>query len=297
MTRYRRTHVLGSGSYGTIYQGIDLVNQQNVAIKEQSTKHGSQEQIEWEYTIYRKLGKQPIVGTKSFWPNAYDMITVNQKKCLVMDLLGPSVDQVFKNSSTGLDPLFTGYIAMQCISLLQTMHSLGVIHRDLKPQNLVLEPQPGKFPQLYLIDFGLARVFVNEESRRHDSYQTKRGLRGTLRYMSTWSHLGVKQSRRDDVQSLGYMLVYLCTGKLPWQKLPKLESKNDDSQHILRYKMNTSCEMLVSDIKSNELKNALCQYMLIAGSLSYTEKPPYDFLRSLFQPIALRWQGLNVNSS
>lgn len=285
--RFKKIGVVGSGSYGTIYHGIDTVTNKRVAIKENSTKHGSNEQLDWEYKIYQQLNGIPIHGSTIHWPNAYTLTTTkDNKKTLVMDLLGPSIDSVFKNNNNILDYQFTANIAKQSINLLKTLHNRGILHRDLKPQNFVFQADPipnVTSPHLFLIDLGLARVFAT--GNKHDHYQTARGLRGTLRYMSIWSHLGVKQSRRDDMQSLGYMLVYLCTGKLPWQKLPRMGNKNEDSAHILRYKMNTTPEELVSDIRSTELKQAIMMYMLVVGSLSYSEKPPYDYLLSLFERV------------
>lgn len=293
--KYKAVQKLGYGAFGAIYSGVDLDTKRPIAIKIGSAKTGSTEQLKWEYKIYQTIGGQvikTIQGKPCTWPRAYDLTRDKSGNyVMVMDLLGPSLDNIVRKNSGKLSPAVISYLAIQCIQLVRFFHNRGFIHRDLKPQNFCFEQSYENFPQLHLIDYGLAKQYLNKTRNEHAPYVNKNGLRGTLRYLSVSSHFGIGQSRRDDMQSLGYIFVFLATGKLPWQQLPRLEEKKEDYIHIMRTKMATTHEDLVADVKSQELKMALLEYLFIVSSLGYMEKPPYDYLQGLFLPLIENWDG------
>lgn len=114
---------------------------------------------------------------------------------------------------------------------MKRVHNLYIIHRDIKPENFLIS-KDGKGP-LYIIDYGLSKRYVDDQGR-HIPRATNKGFRGTLRYASINMHQGIENSRRDDLESLGYVLIYLIKGKLPWQNL-KVPRKRK-SEQIARVK-------------------------------------------------------------
>ena len=289
MNRYHIQKQIGTGSYGTIYEGRDKLTNKRVAIKMSNDKTASRQHLEWEAQVYKTMKNTRVPLQECMWPQVYDVGKSGDKLYMVMDYLGTCIDTIFKKNSCQFEPCTVAFIANRLISLLRTFHNKGYLHRDLKPQNIVATS--GKFPEIHLIDYGLVKPYLNTTKTQHCPLEYKNGLKGTLRYVSIASHLGVGQSRRDDMQSLGYILVYLCKGSLPWQHLNRLKTKAEDYQHVLRYKMATPVEVLVRDIKPVELQKALLSYLLTVNSLTFTQVPPYDYLLSLFDPSVKKFDG------
>ena len=134
-----------------------------------------------------------------------------------MQLLGISLEELFEKCKKRFDLKTVLLIAVRLLALIEKVHNCGVIHRDLKPANLVL----GADDDIYMIDFGLAKVYRSHEGD-HIYYAQGKGMTGTARFASVATHRGVEQSRRDDMESIGYMLVYFLRGSLPWQGLEAL---------------------------------------------------------------------------
>ena len=106
-------------------------------------------------------------------------------------------------------------IADQCIQRVEYIHSRGFLHRDLKPDNFLIGTGPREH-YIHLIDLGLAKRYRDVKTEEHIPYRADKNLTGTARYASLWTHLGEEQSRRDDMECLGYFFVYLMRGSLPW---------------------------------------------------------------------------------
>jgi casein kinase 1 len=122
------------------------------------------------------------------------------------------------------------------------LHSRHIIHRDIKPDNFLIGTGKKKH-QLYIIDFGLAKRFRDPKTGEHIPYKDGKSLTGTARYASTYTHLGIEQSRRDDLEAIGYVLMYLNRGDLPWQGL-RAKNKKEKYQKIMEKKISTSLEDL-----------------------------------------------------
>ena len=131
------------------------------------------------------------------------------------------------------------------------MHSRHLIHRDVKPDNFLIGKGKNK-NQVYVIDFGLAKRFRDPKTGDHIPYKDGKSLTGTARYASIYTHLGIEQSRRDDLEAIGYVLMYLNTGSLPWQGL-KAKTQKEKYQKIMEKKISTSLEELCKDFPGIEI--------------------------------------------
>lgn len=142
---------------------------------------------------------------------------------MVMDILGPTIFKIFEYCDYKYSLKTMCMIALYCIEHLELMHDKGFIHRDIKPENFLLGFGK-KCHVIYAIYFGLTKSFVDPKTGDHISFKENKGVTGTLRYLSLNGQLGNEQSRRDDMEALGFMLAYFALGgKLPWMGLPKMK--------------------------------------------------------------------------
>lgn len=154
------------------------------------------------------------------------------------------------------------------------LHKNHYIHRDLKPENFVIGLGE-KENIIHLIDFGLSRKYIDQNGK-HIPYKEGKSILGTVRYVSTYTHLGVEQSRRDDIESLGYILIYFAKGTLPWQGL-KAKTKKEKYKIIMDKKLEYKPEMLASN-----LPDEYRMYFDYIRSVKFDDEPDYNYLRNLF---------------
>ena len=128
------------------------------------------------------------------------------------------------------------------------MHNYCFLHRDIKPDNFLIGLGP-KCNTIYCIDFGLSKRYKNPRTNEHIPYKDNKMLTGTIRYASINTHLGIEQSRRDDLESLGYVLIFCLKGILPWQGL-KISKNKDKFEKIVEVKLCTPLETLCNGIPS-----------------------------------------------
>jgi serine/threonine protein kinase len=195
---------------------------------------------------------------------------------LVMDLLGPSLEDCFVQCKRRFSMKTILMLGQQMVRLVEYMHTRNFIHRDIKPDNFVMG-RGRRGPQVHILDFGLAKKYRDSKTHTHLPYRTLKSLTGTPRYASINSHLGIEQSRRDDLESLGYVLIYFCRGNLPWQGLPA-KNKKQKYQKITEKKVSTPLDVLCEGFP-----NEFCQYLKYTKSLRFVDKPDYDYLLRLFR--------------
>lgn len=224
---YKLLRKIGEGSFGVIFEGINLLNNQAVAIKFESRTSESP-QLKDEFRSYKILaGNEGI-------PNVYYYGTENSHNILVIDLLGPSLEDLFDVCGRQFSIKTVAMVAKQMLYRIQTVHENSLVYRDIKPDNFLVghiindnkqiavthsKTNPHPATQIYIIDFGMAKYYRDPETLQHIPYKEKRSLSGTARYMSIHTHLGHEQSRRDDLESLGNVFMYFLRGSLPWQGL------------------------------------------------------------------------------
>ncbi|XP_070579962.1 casein kinase I-like isoform X4 [Ptychodera flava] len=278
--KYRLGRKIGSGSFGDIYLGTNITNGEEVAIKLEcvKTKHP---QLHIESKFYKMM--QGGVGIPTIkWCGAEGDYNV-----MVMELLGPSLEDLFNFCSRKFSLKTVLLLADQLISRIEYIHSKNFIHRDVKPDNFLMGL--GKKGNLvYIIDFGLAKKYRDARTHQHIPYRENKNLTGTARYASINTHLGIEQSRRDDLESLGYMLMYYNLGSLPWQGL-KAATKRQKYERISEKKMSTPIEVLCKGFPSE-----FATYLNYTRSLRFDEKPDYSYLRQLFRNLFHR-QGFTYD--
>ena len=133
---------------------------------------------------------------------------------MVIELLGPSFEDMFAYCGRKLSLKTVLLLADQLLSRIETMHKKGYIHRDLKPENILMGLEDHA-STVFLIDYGLAKKWKMPNGE-HIPIREGKSLTGTARYASAATHLGIEQSRRDDLEGAGYVLLYLLKGELPW---------------------------------------------------------------------------------
>ena len=273
---YTVTKYISSGSFGDVFSAKHKKTNEVVALKipiKTSEKNGEKWLLE-EAKVYNALNKE-----RSSDAGVANMKVVKNKELgkniIVMDLLGPSLENILsKRKRLRLKSVIL--LAIQMIDLMKYIHDRGYIHRDLKPDNFAMDFQRGS--KLYCIDFGLAKKYVNKKDE-HIKFRKDSRFCGTARYASIAAHRGHEQSRKDDLEAVGYLLVYLYRGKLPWQSI-KHKVKKERYKMILEKKESISVEELCE-----QLPREFLIYFKYVKSLDFDERPLYSSLVNMFKKL------------
>lgn len=191
-------------------------------------------------------------------------------------MLGPSLEDLFQTCKRSFDLKTCLMISTQMVSRIQKVHEERIIHRDIKPDNFLIGGTETTKDTVYVIDFGLAKCYRNSEGE-HIPYKDGKNLTGTARYASIATHKGIEQSRRDDLETIGHVLLYFLKGSLPWQGLPG-RSKNEKYAAIKKKKIETPLETLCKG-QPNEFK----EFMEMCRALKFEEEPNYKAMIGLFE--------------
>ena len=260
--KFKTIKKLGEGSFGKVYKAE--YNGEYFALKFESRSR-VKSLLEMEGIIMTHLQGPNIPFIKSFgYSGEYNL--------LVMQLMDKSLEDIFRIRKT-FSIKTTAMIGFQLIGVLHFIHDKNIIHRDVKPDNCVMGSAELN-ENLYLIDFGLAKKYRSSRTLKQYPLTKKKRLTGTARYASIHALEGYEQSRRDDMESVGYIMAYLMRGGLPWQGL-KLKSKENKYKNILEKKKEISSQELFKGFP-NEFPEIL-DYI---KKLEYTEEPEYEMLRN-----------------
>ena len=281
------------GAFGVVYQGFDLTEKRPIALKlEKDKKSHTTSSLTNEARILSKLKGLKGVPTL-FWSGKKQG---SDERALVMSYLGKDLQyHITKQKSFSLKTVIMA--GVQLIKVLQAVHERGVVHRDIKPDNILTAynedednimktlKDKGDLGQLSLCDFGISKIY--RENNKHIDYKINKPFIGTIRFASEAAHKGYEISRKDDLESLGYVLVFLFKGKLPWQNIDKaLGNLRKDRvgvckqiEHLMEYFYDMPEEFL--------------QYFKYVKGLTFKENPNYDYLVKLFQDLAKK-RAINV---
>ncbi|CAO2178305.1 unnamed protein product [Urochloa humidicola] len=275
--KYRVDRKLGKGGFGQVYVGHRLSptgpGAVEVALKfEHRTSKGCNHAPPYEWAVYNAAGG--IHGV----PRVHYKGRQGEYYVMVMDMLGPSLWDVWNNNSHTMSVEMVACIAIEAISILEKMHSKGYVHGDVKPENFLLgTPGTPEEKKLFLVDLGLATKWKDSATGLHVEYNQRPDVfRGTVRYASVHAHLGRIGSRRDDLESLAYTLVFLLRGRLPWQGY---QGENKGFL-VCKKKMATSPESLCCFCPQ-----PFREFVEYVVNLKFDEEPDYAKYVSLFDSV------------
>lgn len=278
--RFKVCQKIGSGGFCDIYQGVNVHSGADVAIKFEDTKT-KYPQLLYEAKILQNLQGGTCV------PTLHWCGPENEFNVLVTDLLGANLEELFSRCNRKFSLKTVLMLADQLLCNIEYIHSKNYIHRDIKPENFLFGT--GKQTNsLYTIDFGLSKRFRDAKTQEHIAYREKKPLIGSAKFASLNTHKGIEQSRRDDMESLGYLLVYLLRGRLPWQGV-KAKTKDEKHSKIKEQKLGISSKELCKD-----LPNEFANYLNYCRNLNFDEKPNYRMAKRWFKELFFR-KGFEID--
>ena len=275
---YQLTDKLGNGAFGEIWRAVNQKTKEEFAIKfeEINAKH---QQLYAECKIYLWFHSDSTVLGQAI-PQVHYYGVEGSKNVMIMDLLGKSLEDLFADCKRQFTLKTVLLIADQTIKRIEYIHTRRIIHRDTKPDNFAIGYGKNAH-RIFIIDFGLAKKFMSSTGV-HIKYREGKSLTGTARYASINTHIGIEQSRRDDLEGLGYVLLYFLRGSLPWQGL-KARDVKEKYERIKEKKIMSKVEDLCKGYPEE-----FAQYCNYCRSLKFEDKPDYSHLRSLFKELFKR---------
>src|SRR3989344_2699953 len=271
--RFKLTGPIGRGTFGRVYAARDLETGTEGAVKLEP-QDAEFPQLRFECAVYEVLARCERVP-RMLWSGPH-----GGAHALALPRMGPTLEEMFTHCGRRFSLKTVLALGLRMLECIRQVHEEDILHRDIKPDNFVLGRGLAR-NTVFLIDYGLSKCYVTDSActRTHIPFATGRRLVGTLRYASLNCHRGIQQSRRDDLESLAYVLFYFYLGELPWQGL---ESK---AVHKKIYELKSTFRGLESDSKSpralrESVFHTLLQY---ARSIGFVEKPMYDSMRELMR--------------
>jgi serine/threonine protein kinase len=276
LEEYRIEKELGSGAFGKVVSATSTITNERVAVKLEKKVKGRPQFLAAESQVLAAI--QGAEGV----PKIYGSGAFGHMTCMVMELLGPNLDSLFKQLEKHFELRTIIQIAIQGVERVQHVHSCYYMHRDIKPQNFMFGVAD-KQTTLYIADFGLAKKYQNGPQGMHVPYREEKPFVGTACYASLNTHLGVQQSRRDDLESLMYVICYLLQSHLPWQCKHRTREEKHNATRLL--KMLTSPEELFK-----ERHHGFTIAFAYVKSIGYDDMPDYAHLKRTFRSIAAESQ-------
>ena len=275
--KYQVKRKLGEGAFGEVYLGQAIENNEYFALKVEPRKIAKPILQKEALTLFNLAGPG-IPAVKSFGK-------VKNYSVLIEPLLGKSLFDIFAENHKEMPMEDICLIGKQVIDRIQWVHSKYIVHRDIKPDNFLIGKKDPNV--IYLIDFGLSQKYRSATSGKHVRFGFTGKLTGTVRFASANALRGGEQSRRDDIESIGYMLVYFMTKRLPWQGVTGTR-KMERYLKIYKMKKNTTPEELCKGLPPE-----MTEYMTYAKKLEFEQEPNYNYLRKLFSKILKRIHTTN----
>ena len=268
LSNYELINKIGSGSFGEVYIARHKSDNKLYAAKIEEKK--DKNRLKSEYNIYNKINKDNRINGI---PKVHNFIQTDDYNILMMELLGPSLENKFEDNQKKISLQCLFKLAFDMINLIEKFHRRGFIHRDIKPNNFLFNYSK-PYNKLYIMDFGLSKPYIINGD--HIDIKFDRSLIGTARYCSLNIHWGIEPSRRDDLESICYILIYLFKGGLPWQGLKK-DKKKTQVEKIGDKKLTVSTDNLCKD-----MPDSFRLFLDYSRSLKFEQKPDYKYIIELF---------------
>jgi serine/threonine protein kinase len=261
--KYKLLKAIGEGAFGQIYEAENIRTRERIAIKS--------EPIDSEFKMLKHETKiYQILDCCTGFPQVKWFGIQEGKYFMALTLLGPSLTTLKKiPPTTPKDPSSNPFslvnillLSKKMVERLEFIHSKGILHRDIKPDNFLIKDE-----ELYLIDFGLCKKWKNNEGS-HIKERSQRSPLGTVNYISVNVQQGIEPSRRDDLESVAYIILFLLlkSGELPWAQI-------QNHQEMVQQKI----KLLEQNIPA-----FLKDYLIYCRSLGFYERPDYEYLKGLF---------------
>jgi serine/threonine protein kinase len=263
--KYKLLNKIGEGTFGSIYKGENCRKREEVAIKVEPILNGTT-LLKNESNIYQYLLGTPCIPQVKWYGKD------EQNYYMVIPLLGKSLDQLFIEKGTFSLRLVL-QIGIQILYLLKAIHEKGLVHRDIKPDNFLLGID-SENNKLFLIDFGLCKTYINDG--KHIEMNLVKGLIGSVTYASINAHQKKELSRRDDLESLGYLLLYFTLGNLPWREIDFSKSQEPNTKKDI-------IQMKTEIIDNTNIPSILKDYLTCIKKLEFKEEPKYEYLIDKFK--------------
>jgi serine/threonine protein kinase len=270
--KYTITRYINSGSFGDVFEARHNPSGKLVALKIPiiTPERNGQLSLLHEYKIYK------TISNKQHGIPSMKIIKNGEQQIIVMDLLGQSLESLLAtHKKFGLKTVIL--LAMKMISILRYLHGKGYIHRDIKPDNFVIGHNQDDQSNLYLIDYGLSKEYTNKNE--HISLKNTKKFCGTVRYASIAAHESMEQSRKDDLETIGYILVYFYKGKLPWQGI-KYNTKKERYHNVGEIKKGLDIDDLCSGMPKE-----FSIFLKYIKNLEFEERPHYTALIKMFKAL------------
>ena len=274
--KYKIKSKISKLDFNDVYLGKNILDNELVAIK-----------------VEKKNVRLPLLESEAFLLYSIKglgipkFITYGQTKSfrvLVMSLLGQNLEDIFCQNEKHFSLQEICLIAIQVLERIQLVHSHYFIHRNIKPDNFVIGKEDPNI--IYLVDFALSKKYRSSKTKKHIKFNYTGKLIGTLRFSSANALRGGEQSRKDDLISIGYMIIYFLMKKLPWQFI---KEKNETERYVKIYKMKRE---ITNEVLCRFLPKEMLDYMRYVQRLGFEENPDYKYLKNLFKSILYR---LNPN--
>ena len=268
--KYKVVKKIGQGAFGAVYEGNIIDDGGKVAIKVEKKNLIKKSALESEAFLLKDLKDIGI-------PEVLSYGLVKNYRVLIEPLLGKDLFSLYIQNGMYFPLEDICLISIQILERIQYVHSRYIIHRDIKPDNFLIGKKDPNI--IYLVDFGLSKKYRSSITKKHVKFSLTKKLTGTVRFSSPNALRGGEQSRKDDLISIGYMIIFFMKKELPWQRI---RAKND-IERITKVYINK--KQLKPEILCESLPEEMTEYIKYVYNLEFEQNPDYKYLKGLFQTI------------